>query len=227
MNAKTQSTTDAPPGAPTKKRQCRNRCRVTMLMHRNFERLANLQKTTLDTLVTRRRTLRKPYEVNKNIPSGPAAAYCSKLPQRYGGMDRRAEDILDSGRPECARRAGHGGARRLCGSISSINSANSFNKALTGPRPRKKRYWTLLQSKTKRWPMHLPGPHRSDGRARRGNGTIHAPWLSHSHRQAKRVRRRRGQNGERSGCNQKLEANKGHILATGLPKRTSWVNLQQ
>jgi hypothetical protein len=51
MNAKTQSTTDAARERPPEKTAIpETASALTMLMHRNLERLANLQKATLDTL---------------------------------------------------------------------------------------------------------------------------------------------------------------------------------
>ncbi len=97
MNAKTQSTTDAPPEAPTEKTAIpETAAALTMLMHRNFERLANLQKATLDTLshqtadVTE--TTRKSL---KAIPSGPAAALFDFAVYGMDGWIGTQKSILD------------------------------------------------------------------------------------------------------------------------------------
>jgi hypothetical protein len=97
MNAKTQSTTGAPPQAPTEKTAIpETAAALTMLMHRNFERLANLQKATLDTLshqtadVTE--TMRKS---SKAPPSGPAAALFDFAENGMQGWIGTQKSILD------------------------------------------------------------------------------------------------------------------------------------
>jgi hypothetical protein len=97
MNAKTQSTADAPREAPTEKTAIpETASALTMLMHRNFERLADLQKATLDMLghqtadVTQ--TMRKSL---KAAPGAPAAAMFDFAEKGMEGWIGTQKSILD------------------------------------------------------------------------------------------------------------------------------------
>jgi len=96
MNAKTQSTTDAPMGAPNEKVETPDVTALTMLMHRNIERLAGLQKATLDVLndqtaeVTE--TVRKSL---KTTVGSPAAAFFDFAESGMAGWIGAQKNILD------------------------------------------------------------------------------------------------------------------------------------
>jgi hypothetical protein len=77
MNAKTQTTNDAPRETFTKKTEVpETAAAIAMLMHRNFERLANLQKATLEALGQQTADVTETVRTSLKWASAtPAAAY--------------------------------------------------------------------------------------------------------------------------------------------------------
>jgi len=96
MNVKTQSPRDSTSEAPTEKVEVPETAALTMLMHRNVERIANLQKATLDMLSNQTadvtETMRKSL---KSLPGSPAAALFDFAENGVEGWISSQKNILD------------------------------------------------------------------------------------------------------------------------------------